>query len=217
VLLLPSDARGPGHFCLTLHVAMQLGLYLPGRLATTLSGVQSLRILDSYQLEPTHLPVSTAAVHRDGEVEEPAKAGGSAVVTESLLPHDERELLEVRMLRGEQRITFEEGNDTLEQVLALAHHKDERPIASAVGPDRAASESLLDQLEHLSPVAVLADMKLGNELKSDATRRIALHRNRETSFSVYETRDIAIQPFLLIVRTRHVVTIVNVRSDVDDE
>src|SRR5918996_4346049 len=25
-----TSARGPGHFCLTLHVAMQLGLYLPG-------------------------------------------------------------------------------------------------------------------------------------------------------------------------------------------
>src|SRR6185312_6446554 len=33
-------------------------------------------------------------------------------------------------------------------------------------------------------------------------------------FSVYITRDIAVQPFLLIVRTRHVVTIVNVRQDV---
>ena len=44
MLLLPRlyQARGPGHFCLTLHVAMQLGLYLPG-LLTALSGVQSLR------------------------------------------------------------------------------------------------------------------------------------------------------------------------------
>ncbi|MFO0702237.1 MAG: hypothetical protein U0236_23775, partial [Nitrospira sp.] len=25
-----SAGRRPGHFCLTLHVAMQLGLYLPG-------------------------------------------------------------------------------------------------------------------------------------------------------------------------------------------
>ena len=43
-MLLPSapSARGPGHFCLTLHVAMQLGLYLPGP-QRALSGVQSLR------------------------------------------------------------------------------------------------------------------------------------------------------------------------------
>src|SRR6266511_3229171 len=36
-----SSARGPGHFCLALHVAMQLGLYLPG--LSALSGVQSLK------------------------------------------------------------------------------------------------------------------------------------------------------------------------------
>ena len=42
-MLLPSSiAQGPGHFCLALHVAMQLGLYLPG-LCGPLSGVQSLR------------------------------------------------------------------------------------------------------------------------------------------------------------------------------
>jgi hypothetical protein len=43
-------AQGPGHFCLTLHVAMQLGLYLPGLAA--LSGVQSLRILDWLRAPP---------------------------------------------------------------------------------------------------------------------------------------------------------------------
>ena len=39
--------------------------------------------------------------------------------------------------------------------------------------------------------------------------------DREASFSVYETDNPASsdQPFLLIVRTRHVVTIVNVRPD----
>lgn len=70
-------------------------------------------------------------------------------------------------------------------------------------------------MENLSPVAVLADMKLRNQLKSDATGRIALHRDREAAFSVDVTRNVAIQPFLLIVRTRHVVTSVNVRPDVN--
>ena len=37
-----QSAQRSGHFCLTLHVAMQLGLYLPG--LTALSGVQSLRV-----------------------------------------------------------------------------------------------------------------------------------------------------------------------------
>src|SRR5256714_4957955 len=62
-------------------------------------------------------------------------------------------------------------------------------------------------MENLSPVTVLADVELRNQLKPDATARIALHRDREAAFSVDVTRDIAIQPFLLIVRTRHVVTV----------
>src|SRR5437879_1883470 len=57
-----------------------------------------------------------------------------------------------------------------------------------------------------SSVAILADVELRDELKSDPAGRVALHRDREASFSVDVTRDIAIQPFLLIVRTRHVVT-----------
>src|ERR671922_2749037 len=62
----PNCARGSGHFCLTLHVAMQLGLYLPGLAA--LSGVQSLRILDSYELCPSHFAVPTAPVHGEREL-----------------------------------------------------------------------------------------------------------------------------------------------------
>src|SRR4029077_8253640 len=84
----------------------------------------------------------------------------------------------------------------------------------AVRLDVATVESLSDQLEDLSPLAVLADVELRNELKTNTARLVALHRDREASFSVDVTRDVAVQPFLLIVRTRHVVTIVNVRPDV---
>src|SRR4249919_1420902 len=72
-------ARGPGHFCLTLHVAMQLGLYLPGLAA--LSGVQSLRILESHELLPPHLPMTPASIHGERQIEQLAESGGLAVVT----------------------------------------------------------------------------------------------------------------------------------------
>jgi hypothetical protein len=114
-------------------------------------------------------------------------------------------------------VALEEGNDAREQVVAVAHHENQSPIASTVWSYAPASEPPLDQLEHLSPVAVLADVELRDELKPDAAGRIALHRDRETAFSVDVTRDVTIQPFLLIVRTRHVVTTVNVRPDVNSE
>jgi hypothetical protein len=193
---------------------MQLGLYLPG--LSALSGVQSLRILDSDHLEPPHFSVAPAAVHADGELQKPAETGISAVTTEFKLSDDCGERVDVRLLCREQGVTFEEWDDTVEEVAAPTHHEDQRSIASTVRSDGSAAKPLPDQLENLCPVAVLADMKLRYELKPDATARIALHRDREASFSVDVTRDVAIQPFLLIVRTRHVVTIVNVWSDVDD-
>src|SRR5262249_8751473 len=192
---------------------MQLGLYLPGLAA--LSGVQSLRILDSYELVPTHLPEPALSVHRECELEEPAEAGLGAVVAESELSHDRRELLEVRSLRGENGVAFEERDHALDQVAPIAHDQYEGTITAAVRSDATASEPFLDQSEDLSPVAVLADVEFRNQLKPDTTCRIALHRDRKAAFSVDVTRDVAIQPFLLIVRTRHVVTSVNVRPVVN--
>ena len=38
---------GPGHFCLALHVAMQIGPYLHAHIAVRVLGIWSLRILES--------------------------------------------------------------------------------------------------------------------------------------------------------------------------
>src|SRR5438067_8806304 len=88
-----ATARGPGHFCLTLHVAMQLGLYLPG--LSALSGIQSLRILEGYELFPPHLPESAAPVHRERQLQELVEAFKRKVLTESHSSDHPGELLEV--------------------------------------------------------------------------------------------------------------------------
>jgi hypothetical protein len=136
------------------------------------------------------------------------------VVVESHSPDDLGELLEFRLLGREEWISFEEGDHTLDERSAIPDDEHEGSVASAVRLDVATTQLLSDQVEHLSSVAILADVELGNELKSDAAGSIALHQDREAPFSVVVTRDVAVQPFLLIVRTRHVVTIVNVRPDV---
>ena len=127
--------------------------------------------------------------------------------------HDRGERLDVSLFRGEQRVSFEEGNHAPEECAAISHDVHECTIRLAVRLDVATAESRPDQLENLGPVTVLADVELRYELKPDATRTVALHRDREASFSVDETSYVAIQPFLLIVRTRHVVTTVYVRPD----
>ena len=50
-------------------------------------------------------------------------------------------------------------------------------------------------------------MKLRYELKTGAAGRIPIHDDRKAAFSVDITGYVAIQPFLLIVRTRHIVTL----------
>ena len=191
---------------------MQLGLYLPGP-SRALSGVQSLRILEGYELAPSPFPVSSTAVHRQRQLEKLGEAGVRSMVTESHPSNDLSELLEVRLLARQQRATFEEGDYTLKKVTPVSDHQHNRRVTLAVRLDVAASEPFSNQLEHLSPISVLADMELGDELKTETTTRITLHRNREASFSVYVACDVTVQPFLLIVRTRHVVTIVNAWSD----
>ena len=76
---------------------MQLGLYLPG--LSALSGVQSLRILESYELVPPNLAEPTASVHGKGQIQQFAEAGDCAVVTESHSSHDSGEHLYVRLFR----------------------------------------------------------------------------------------------------------------------
>ena len=44
-MLLSNIVGGFGHFCQTLHIAMQFGLYLSPILSNGVSGVQSLKIL----------------------------------------------------------------------------------------------------------------------------------------------------------------------------
>ena len=139
------------------------------------------------------------------------------MMTESHPSDDVSELAKVRLLRRKDRDAFEERNDALEKRLTLTNYEHQRLIMLAIRLDVATAEPVANQLENLSPVTVLADMELRNELKPDATRTVSLHRDREASFSVHVPCDVAVQPFLLIVRTRHVVTIVNAWSDVHDE
>ena len=63
---------------------------------------------------------------------------------------------------------------------------------------------------YLSTIAILAHVKLRNKLIPHPTGRIAIYDDREGTFSVDVSRNVAIQPFLLIVRTRHIFTVLPV-------
>jgi len=50
-------------------------------------------------------------------------------------------------------------------------------------------------------------MKLRNKLISAATRGVAVDGDCKAALAIYIARNVAIQPFLLIVRTRHIFTL----------
>jgi hypothetical protein len=141
--------------------------------------------------------------------------------------HACRKLLEIEPLRRPERIPLEErdyrlqkvasgGHDILAQVLLVV-------VVPPVDEEPSHSEELLELLEaeraprslrHHEP---MAHLKAG--LVASPARAVTLPHepDREASFSVYKAdhpTTLLDQPFLLIVRTRHVVTIVNDHSDV---
>ena len=63
-----------------------------------------------------------------------------------------------------------------------------------------------NEVEDLSPFDVLADSELGNQLPAGSGAIVPTDRYVKRTFSIDETRDVRIQPFLLIVRTGWIFT-----------
>jgi hypothetical protein len=123
-------------------------------------------------------------------------------------PYDLGKHPEVQLFGAQERLRLEEGNDLLKQVAPFADHEYERRVRrSAVILDNpSTAKSLPEQIEHLSALGVLADMKLWYELEPKSRRRVSLDGDVKTAFSVDEAGQVGVKPFLLIVRTGQFVT-----------
>jgi hypothetical protein len=95
------------------------------------------------------------------------------------------------------------GIDPGQKVGSLANHVHQRRVGRAgmVLPDAAAAEASRDQVQDLTALRVLTDVELRDELPSGSRRWVPLYGDVERSLPVDETRDVGIQPFLLIGRT----------------
>ena len=82
--------------------------------------------------------------------------------------------------------------------------EDPTPVQSQATAVRAAVARALE--EDLTPLGVLADMELWYQLPTGSGARAPTDRYVKRTFSIDETRDIRIQPFLLIVRTGWIFT-----------
>ncbi len=138
-----------------------------------------------------------------------------------------REPLEVPLFHGVHRMLPEERDNRLQQLPTPPHDVAKEMLAVVVVPpvcdDLPHSEELSELVQAGETALALCHRELVRYLEAGLVASPAHpvwlpdEPNREAAFSVYKTDDPATlldQPFLLIVRTRHVVTMVNARSDV---
>lgn len=177
---------------------------------------------DSDEFVPGLLPVHRLCDLRDLDeaVGGQMPAGGDELDAAS-------ELLEVLLLRAPHRMLSEERDNRLQQGGTLPNHVSLQVLAVVVvplvGEHLPDSEELTKVMETVDAGGTLCHREFMSHLEtgcvafSTRTAWLPYEADREASFSVYETDHPATeldQSFLLIVRTRHVVTMVNVQSDV---
>jgi hypothetical protein len=176
---------------------------------------------DSDELMPGFLPI-----HRLHDLRDLDKTFGRLVPAGGDQLDAVCELLEVLLLRASHRMTPEERDDRLQEIRAatndVAVHLFPVVVTPPVRNDVANVEVLTNTLEARDARGALRDRELVRDLETGPVAfsphavRLPHEADGEASFSVYKTDHPATeldQPFLLVFRTRHVVTIVNVPSD----
>ena len=115
---------------------------------------------------------------------------------------------EVSLLRAQEGLRLEEWDDPRQQVFPPTNDVHQRGVRarSVIRSDPPAAQPAADEVEDLTPFGVLADMELRDQLPTGPGTAVPTDRYVERTFSIDETRDVRIQPFLLIVRTGWIVT-----------
>ena len=155
-----------------------------------------------------HFPVLAATVHGEGQLLQVSEPSISQMLTDVHRSNYLSEDGELLLLAAHQRFSFEERDDLCQEVVPPAHNEHQRGVACAamVLPDVSTVQTPADEVQDLSPLCVLADVELRYELPTQPSARIALNSNMKRTLAVDETGDVGIQPFLLIDRTRCIVT-----------
>ena len=163
---------------------------------------------DSGCLPPMHPPVPAASVHGDRQSAKRSEPSRAQVLSSRHRPNDPSEHEEVLLLRAQEGLRLEERDDLPKEILTSPHDVDKCPVArpAMILSYPSAADPFADQVEDLTPLRALTDMELRHELPTGPRARVPLDGHVEGSFSVDVARDVGIQPFLLIGRTRRIFT-----------
>ena len=156
-------------------------------------------------MQPT---VPTVTVHTNGNGCDPSEPIKFEMFADVHSPNDIGERCELSMFATQKRISFEERDDFLEKITATSDNQHQRLVVrvSVVLPYRSTVQSLSNQIQDLRSTDVLTYSKLRDELPTNSRPLVLLDRYVKASFSIDESRDVRIQPFLLIDRTCRIVT-----------
>jgi len=183
---------------------MQVGLYLH----RSVHGVRRIVSEDSGCLRPVYSPVPAASIHGERLGNQRSEARFCQVLLPAHRPNDAGEGEELTLLRAHERLRLEEWDDPRQEVFPTANHVHQRGVRtrSMVLTNLTAAEAADDEVENLTPFAVLADAELRYQLPAGPGACVPTDRYVKRTFSIDETRNICIQPFLLIVRTGWIFT-----------
>jgi hypothetical protein len=163
---------------------------------------------DSGCASSVHSPVSAASVHGECHPNEIGEPVVSEMPSFRHRPNDVGECQKVSLLRAQEGLRLEEWDDPRQQVFPSTNHEHQCGVAtrSMVLLDATTAKPLGDEIQDLTPFGVLTDVKLGHQLPAGFCAFVTTDRYVERTFSIDETREVRIQPFLLIVRTAWIVT-----------
>ena len=153
--------------------------------------------------------IASAAVHANGQRRESIESAIGEVFAPCHTPNNVGEGDELHVLAAQERVSLEERDHFLKEILSPAHDEHEGSIVAAtvVLPYRSTSQSVLDEVQDLLPTHVLIDPELWHQLPAELCARVPLDRYMKAAFSIDEARYVRVQSFLLIGRTCRFVTV----------
>jgi hypothetical protein len=171
-------------------------------------GVRRIVSEDSGCVRPVYSPVPTASIHGERIGNQRSEARFSEVLLPPHRRNDAGKGEEVTLFRAHERLRLEEWDDPRQEVFPTANYQHQRGVRarSMVLTNLTTAEATGDEVEDLAPFAVLAHSELRYQFPTGPGACVPTDRYVKRTFSIDETRDIRIQPFLLIVRTGWIFT-----------
>ena len=151
-------------------------------------------------------------IHRLGDLRDLDDSIHREVTTEFHQLDDPYELLEVQPLRSSQWVLSKEGNDPGADIIESVDIVPEQIlpviVTSSVAIDSAAPEEPNQFLESITTRLSLYDIERRSHLPTESHLVTPIDGAAEAAFSIHETHNpsCGLEPFLLVFRTRRIVT-----------